>query len=145
NAGIGENARELRAGRLIERDVGDESAAKERRDPMPGAVDELVGDQKFARGELFFERTDGAHRDDAIDAEQFEGKDVGAIVVFGRKNGWAGAGGGEEGDVFSFQQTGDEGLGGIAEGIFDADSRGMGEAFQGEKAAPADDSYACLV
>jgi len=33
-------------------------------------VNELVGNEKFAWAEIFFERTDGADRDDALDAEK---------------------------------------------------------------------------
>ncbi len=54
NAGVGENARDLRAGRLVEGDVRDQAGAEKCGDAIFGAVDKLVGDEKFARSKFFF-------------------------------------------------------------------------------------------
>src|SRR5882724_7363002 len=70
NTGIGENARDLRAGRFVEADVSDQAAAEKRGDAIFGAVDKLVGDEKFAGGKFLFDRAYGADGDDAIDTEK---------------------------------------------------------------------------
>jgi len=54
NAGVGENARDLRAGRLVEGDVSDQASAEKCGDAIFAAVDKLVGDEKFARSKFFF-------------------------------------------------------------------------------------------
>ena len=71
DAGVGENAGNLRAGWFVEGNVGDEAVAEECGDAMPSTIDKLVGDEKFAGSELFFQRADSADRDDAVDAEEF--------------------------------------------------------------------------
>ena len=50
--------------------MSDQAAAEKRGDAIFAAVDKLVGDEKFAGGEFFFERAYGADGDDAIDTEK---------------------------------------------------------------------------
>ena len=47
---------------------------------MKGAVDELIGNDEVGGLVFFLERADGGDGDDALDAELFEGVDVGAEV-----------------------------------------------------------------
>ncbi len=71
DASVGENAGDLRASGSIESDVSDEAAAEKCGDAILGTIDELVGNEKFAGFEFFFQGTDGADRDEAIDADKF--------------------------------------------------------------------------
>jgi len=50
HTGVGERVRNLRAGWLVEGDVGDQAVAKKSGGALAGAVDELIGDQEFPRG-----------------------------------------------------------------------------------------------
>src|SRR3981189_760778 len=52
---------------------------------MAGAIVELVRNQEIERFQIFLKRTDGADRDDSLDAELFHGVDVGAIIYFRRQ------------------------------------------------------------
>jgi hypothetical protein len=139
-AGFDENSRYLRAGRLIKGDVGNQACAEKSGDAMAGAIDELIGDQEFAGGEIFFERTDSADGDDSVHAKELERVDVGAIVDFARKNAMTAAVAGEECDGFPFEEAGNNGIGRIAEGRFDADFLAVIEPLHRVQTAATDDA-----
>src|SRR6266404_852252 len=54
NASVGKNAGNLRAGWLVKSNVSDEAGAEKCGDAILGAIDKLVGDEKFAGSEFFF-------------------------------------------------------------------------------------------
>src|SRR5580704_235488 len=139
-AGLGEHGGELRANGLVEGDVGDNAVTEEGGFAALGAVEELIGDQELAGLEIFPEGAHGAHGNDALHAEEFHGVNVGAEVEFGGKNAMAASMAREKRDALPFQSAEDEGVGGIAEGSFEADFAGVGQARHGVKAAPADDA-----
>jgi hypothetical protein len=139
-AGFGEDGGKLRASRLVEGDVSDDAVAEESGFATFGAVEELIGDQELARLEIFPERAHGTDRDDALHAEEFHGVDVGAEVEFRRKDAVAAAVAGEERDALSFQSAEDEGVGGIAEGSFEAEFASVGQSGHGVEAAATDDT-----
>src|SRR5882724_3878276 len=60
NAGVGEDAGDLRASWLVERDMSDDAVAEESGDAALGAIDELISNEKFTRPKIFFKRTDRA-------------------------------------------------------------------------------------
>ena len=111
---------------------------------MEGAVDELVGNHEVGRLVLFLQRADGGDGEDALDAELLEGIDIGAEVQLRGKNAVAAAMAGQEGDFAAFQFAQHEGVGGIAEGGFDAHFVLIGEAGHGVEPAAADDADFCL-
>ena len=53
NAGVGEDARDLRTGGLVKGDVGDKASTEECGDAIFCTIDELVGNEKFS-GDKFF-------------------------------------------------------------------------------------------
>src|SRR5215467_591047 len=56
HAGVCQNARNLRASRLIERNVRHQAVAKKRRDSTFGTVDELIRYQKLSGSKILLER-----------------------------------------------------------------------------------------
>ena len=100
-SGGADNPGELGADGVGEADVGDEALAEEGRDAAAGAVEELIGEDEVLRAVLFFERTDGAERDDALDAERFHAVDVGPKVELRGRDAMSAAVTGEEGDAAS--------------------------------------------
>src|SRR5438105_4326307 len=63
--------------------VRHDAVAEKGRRPLPRTVKELIGKGDVHRLELFAQGADGACRDEALDAEQLHGVDVGAIGNFG--------------------------------------------------------------
>ena len=120
DASVGENGGELRAGGLIECDVGDQSVAEERGDAALGAVEKLVGHKKFAGAQILLQRADGANGNNALDAEKLHRVDVGAEVQFARKNSMAAAMAGKEGDALAFESAENDFVGRVAKRGFDA-------------------------
>ena len=139
-AGFAENGGELRAGGLVEGDVGDDAIAEEGGFATLGAVEELIGNEEFTGAQIFLEGADGADRDDALDAEKLHGVDIGAEIEFGGENAMAATVTGKKGDALPFQGADDEGVGGIAEGSLDANFAGVGQTAHGIEAAAADDA-----
>ena len=54
DASVGEHTGDLRTSGLVKGDMGDEPSAKKSRDAIFCAIDELVRNEKFAGGEIFF-------------------------------------------------------------------------------------------
>ncbi len=52
---------------------------------MKCAIDELIGNDEVGRLMFLFKRSNGGHREDALDAEFLEGVNVRAEVQFRRK------------------------------------------------------------
>src|SRR5206468_4326769 len=86
NAGVGENARDLRAGRLVKGYVRDQALTEECGDSVFCAIDELIGNQKFSGGKFFFQRADSTDRENAVDAEELERINVRAKINFSGKD-----------------------------------------------------------
>src|SRR6478735_9320446 len=61
-------------------DVRDDAVAEERADAAARAIDELIGKQEIRRRVLLLQATDGARREDPLDAEGLHAEDVGAVV-----------------------------------------------------------------
>ena len=126
-------------------DVGDDAAAEKGvLEGLFGAVDELVDDDDVAGAVFFLQGADGADAEDPLDAEFFQGPDVGAVVEFGGQDAVAAAVAGEEDDVAPDEAAGQEIIGGGAEGGFDLDPFLVGEAFDAIEAGSADDANAML-
>ena len=111
---------------------------------MEGAVDELVGNHEVCWLVLFFQRADGGDGEDALDAELFEGVDIGAEVQFRGQNAMSATVAGEERDLASFQFAEHERVGGLAKGRFNAFFVHVGKSGHGVKPAAANDSDLCL-
>src|SRR5581483_10514260 len=73
----------LRTYRIGEAHVRDDAAAEKRARPLRGPVDELIGNDDVARRDLFLQAADGAHRNDALDAELLHGEDIRAEIDLG--------------------------------------------------------------
>jgi hypothetical protein len=125
---------------VAEGDVADDAFAEEGGDAMEGAIDELVGDDEVSGLVLFLERADGGDGEDALDAELFEGVDVGAEVELGGQDAMAAAVAGKEGDFAAFELAEDEGVRGRAEGRFHGFLVDVGESRHGVEPAAADDA-----
>ncbi len=110
---------------------------------MEGAVDELVGNDEVGGLVLFLERADGGDGEDALDAELFEGVNVGAEVELGGQDAMAAAVAREKSDLAALELAEDEGVGRRAEGRFDALFVNVGESGHGIKPAAADDADFC--
>ena len=55
NAGVGEDARDLRTGGLVKGDVGDKASTEECGDAIFCTIDELVGNEKFSGDKSFLQ------------------------------------------------------------------------------------------
>ena len=71
---------------------------EERGHAAEGAVDDLIGHDQIARGDVLLQGADGAAGQNPLAAETLEGKDVGTIRNVRRGEGVADAVAGEEGD-----------------------------------------------
>jgi hypothetical protein len=107
-----------------------------------GAIDELIGEDDFARFEFGLQGADGADADDPADAELFHAVDVGAGVQFAGKNTMAAGVAREENDVSASEFAGEEFIGGIAEGGLDFDPFLIRKPFNTIEAAAADNADA---
>ncbi len=74
------DVRQLRADGVRETDVRDQAFAEKCGDTAACAVDELVRDHEVQRLMFFLERTDGAERKNALDAQHLHAVNVGAEV-----------------------------------------------------------------
>ena len=110
---------------------------------MEGAVDELVGHDEIGGLVLFLERAHGRDRKDALDAELFEGVDVGAEVQLRGQNAMAAAVAREKGHLAALQLAEHKRVRGLAEGRFDALLVNVGESGHGIQPAAADDADFC--
>src|SRR5258708_39752208 len=80
NAGVSKNARYLPASGVPKRHVNDEPFSKKSGDAILRPVEKLVWDEKFSRPQIFFQRTNGAHGDNALHAQKFHRVDVRAVI-----------------------------------------------------------------
>ena len=96
-----------RAERIGEADVRDDTVAEERARPLRRAVDELIRHDEVAGRDLLAQTADRADRDDPLDAELLQGKDVGAKVDLGRQPAMAAAVARQE-DQFACRRAGRE-------------------------------------
>ena len=128
-----------RAEGLGETDVGHNPVAEEGVDPLGGAVDELVGDEQVAGGDLFFEAADGVDGDDMFDPKRFESPDVGPHRYLGGHDAVAAAVARQEGDPDAAQNPGDDGIAWFAVRGVDVHLANIGESFDVVEAGAADD------
>src|SRR5712671_1838877 len=84
-AGLAEQPGELCTHGFRETNVRGHAVAEKSRHAVAGAIVELVGNQEIERFQILLKRTDGADRDDSLDAELFHGVNVGAIIYFRRE------------------------------------------------------------
>ena len=70
----------LRAHRIGEADVRHQTFAEKRGDASACPIEKLIGNDELQRRVFFLQRSDGAQRQDAIDAQQFEPVNIGAKV-----------------------------------------------------------------
>ena len=120
--------------------VGDEAIAEERGHAAACAVEELIGEDEVERTVFLFERTDGAEREDALNAERLHAVDIGAEVQFRRRNAMAAAVAGEKCDRLTGQYADDVTIRRAAPGSVDVDLLVGFETGHGVEPAAADDS-----
>ena len=80
-----DNLGELRTHRIGEADVRDQALAEKRGDAAASPVEKLIRNYKLERRVFFLQRSNGAERQDSIDAQRFESENVGAKVLLGRR------------------------------------------------------------
>src|SRR5271169_6311135 len=115
-----ENSGQLPADGLVKSYVRDDAAAKKSRNAVARAVIELVGDQEIQRLQVLLQRSDGADRNDPLDAELLHGVDIGAIINFRGKKTMSASMAREEGHALPFQSSGDQRVRRIAERRLDS-------------------------
>jgi hypothetical protein len=124
--------------------VGHKSFTEKCRHPLPGAIHELIGDQKFSRPQFCLQGTYGAHGNYSLYAQQLHGVNIGAIINLAGQNSVPAAVARKERYPLPFQCSQDNGLGGIAERSSNFDLAWAGQSRHGIKPAPADNSDARL-
>src|SRR5580765_153944 len=90
---------------MREGNVRDDAASEKGADPSFGAIEELIRHQDIERPVLFLQASDGARRENALDAEHLEAIDVRAKIQLGWKNRVPGAVAGQEGDPFPAERA----------------------------------------
>ena len=76
--------RKLRAHRIGEADVRHQSFTEKCGYTAARSIEKLIVNDKLQRSVLFFERSNGAERHDAIDAQRFESVNISAKVQLRR-------------------------------------------------------------
>src|ERR1700676_1279367 len=104
-AGVRQNGGKFAASGMREGDVGYQTVAEESGNAALGAIEELVGNEEFAGAQIFVERADGAHGNDAFDAKNFHGVYVGAIIDFAGKQAMPASVAREERYALRFQRA----------------------------------------
>ena len=137
--GLVELGGEISAKRIGHADVTDKPVAKEGTFAAFGVVENLVGDDDVAGGVIVAQRAAGADRNDAFNAQQFEGVDVGAVVDFGGSQPVAFAVAGEKGDFDSVEVADHHWVAGRAKGCDDVTLFDIIEADHVVQARAADD------
>jgi hypothetical protein len=132
--------RKLRADGVGEADMRHQPFAEEGGNAAAGTVEELVGDDEIERAMFFFERPDGAQRNDAIDSERFHAVDIRPEIQLRRRDAMPAAVASEEGHVLAGQRAQDIIVRGIAEGSLYQDFLRRFKSGHGVEAAAADDS-----
>ena len=140
-AGGEEDFLQFGADRIAKRDVGDDAFAEERvRRAALGAVEELVGQDDFARRVIVLERADRADADDPFHAKLLHAMDIGAVRNFARQELVAAGVAGQEDDLVPGELALDVGVRGRAERRVEANFLLRGEGGELVKTAAADDS-----
>src|ERR1700692_2868245 len=124
--------------------MGHKAFAEKCRYPLAGAIHELIGDQKFSGPQIFLQRTDRAHRNDSLDAQQLHGVNIGPIINFAGQNSVPAAVPRQERNALPFQCSQHNGLGRLAEWSSNLDFTWAGQARHRIKAASADHADARL-
>src|SRR5262249_26161511 len=127
-ARVSQDAGDVRTSGLVECDMRDKAIAKEGRDAMFRAVDELGRDKELAGSEIFLERTDRADGNDALDAEQLHRVNIRAIIDFSRKNAVSARVTREKRDLLPFDGANHECVRRIPKGRLDTDFPSIAQA-----------------
>src|ERR1700682_4047017 len=86
NAGVSQYARQLAAGRMRKRHMSNDSFSEKSGDAIFGPVKELIRNEKFSRPQIFLQRTDRAHGDDAFHAQELHRVNVRAVINLAWQN-----------------------------------------------------------
>src|SRR5438552_17318068 len=111
---------------------------------MTRAVDELIGNKKFQRLVLFFQRSDSGDGENSFHPKLFESINICAEVEFAGQEAMAASVTSEEGHFSSFECAQHVCIGWRSEWSFLRDLLNIGEAWHGIQSAAADDSNFCL-
>src|SRR6267378_8146908 len=141
-AGLAEQSSQLRANGFRETDVRGHAIPEKSGHAVPGAIVELVGNQEIERFQILLKRTDGADRDDSLDAELFHSVNVGAIIYFCRQKTVPARVACKKRDALPFQLADNERVGRVAERSFYPHLARVFEARHGVEAAAANNADA---
>ena len=100
---------------IAKSNVSYDAVAKESVYAMTGAVEKLGRDHEIERLVLFFQRTDGRNRNDALHSQLFEAINVGAEIQFAGQKLVAARVARQKRDFAAFQRSENVGVGGISE------------------------------
>src|ERR1700726_290303 len=140
--GFAEHGGELSADGFREAYVRGHAVSEKSGDTVARAIVELIGNQKIQGLQIFLERTDGADRDDSLDAELLHGMNVGAIIYFRGEETVPARMACEKRHTLRFECPDDERVGRVAEGSLHAQFARVFEARHGVEAAAANDADA---
>src|SRR5262249_40617627 len=124
---------------MSERDVRDQAFAEKRRNAPARAVEELLGDDDVCRRVLFLQSADRRSGYDSLDAQQFQGVDVGAKRQFGRRDAMPAPMPRQKGDTRAFERPDDEVVRRHAEWSLNSDLMRVGQSLHPIQTTAADD------
>src|SRR5260370_31991829 len=102
---IRENTRQLAAGRVRKRHVDNDSFSKKSGCPVFRAIEELVGNEKLSRTQVFLQRPYRAYGDDALHAQQLHRVNVRAAIYLAWEDAAPAAVPGHKPDMLSFPRA----------------------------------------
>src|SRR5260370_24853593 len=103
NASIRQNTRQLAAGRVRKRHVDNDSFSKKSGRSVFRAVEELVGNEKLSRTQVFLQRPYRAYGHDALHAQQLHRVNVRAVIYLAWEDALPAAAAGSKRHPLSFQ------------------------------------------
>src|SRR5256886_10856004 len=124
--------------------VSNDSLSKKSGGAVFRAIEELVGDKELSRTEIFLQRTDGAHRDDALHAQKLHRVDIGAIVDFAGKDTVPAAVACQKGHALPFQSAKDDAIGSFTERRLHTNLTRVRQSAHRIEPTAANDSYCRL-
>src|SRR5229473_847780 len=140
DAGIREHARQRSAGRMREGDMRDETIPEKGGGAILGSIKKLIGNEKFPWLQVFFQRTDRAHGDDALHAQELHGVNVRAVIDLARQDAMPAAVARQKCHALSFQRAKHDSIRGIAERRSNANLARVRQSAHRIEPAPSDDA-----